>query len=423
MPQIDVTLELPQRIAAGLASGQLERIGGVIQNAASKQVVGWLREGGQVASNPELANGLLRTVLNSSTESLASTATGLLNNAMIAQNHYTVMTQLQGLTTLVSVVGGIGILNIATTAVTFTLLSRRLNQLERQIAELYEAMKKEFNQDRQAELNSALKAARNAFEMQSTDNKRNRAKTAFENFDKFRHHLWIQLEETFDESISPESNEQLLELTLLAMQIDSLSVRCHLEVNELDIAKQELSDVLDEYRNWLEKLVHRFLGQNRAIYFHESVSRDNLYRFMFIEEWLHLNDEEWQNSHEDDVLMKLLLAYRPTFWSKETAKRVKDIASFNSPARFKFRKKKHEDIKAPHLVALDQADLIVEQYRGLVGFQAEINAVERLGISMPAWEKQISDRLAVNNIDLAEHDDYVLLVDHDYLNNVNRLSD
>ncbi len=423
MPQIDVTLELPQRIAAGLASGQLERIGGVIQNAASKQVVGWLREGGQVASNPELANGLLRTVLNSSTESLASTATGLLNNAMIAQNHYTVMTQLQGLTTLVSVVGGIGILNIATTAVTFTLLSRRLNQLERQIAELYEAMKKEFNQDRQAELNSALKAARNAFEMQSTDNKRNRAKTAFENFDKFRHHLWIQLEETFDESISPESNEQLLELTLLAMQIDSLSVRCHLEVNELDIAKQELSDVLDEYRNWLEKLVHRFLGQNRAIYFHESVSRDNLYRFMFIEEWLHLNDEEWQNSHEDDVLMKLLLAYRPTFWRKETVKRVKDIASLNSPARFKFRKKKPEDIKAPHLVALDQADLIVEQYRGLVGFQAEINAVERLGISMPAWEKQISDRLAVNNIDLAEHDDYVLLVDHDYLNNVNRLSD
>ena len=50
MPQIEVMLELPVKIAQGLASGQLKRVGGVIVDAASKQVVAWLREGGRIAS-------------------------------------------------------------------------------------------------------------------------------------------------------------------------------------------------------------------------------------------------------------------------------------------------------------------------------------------------------------------------------------
>ena len=416
-------LDVPQRLAAGLANGQLERIGGVIRDAASKQVVGWIREGGQVASNPELASGLLKSVLSASSDGVASAATGVISNAMIAQNHYSVMTQLQGLSSLVTVAGGIGILNIATSAVTFALLSRRLNQIEQQIVELYEEMKKEFNQDRQAELNSALKAARNTFEMNEKDNKRNRAKTAFENFDKFRHHLWIQLEELFNEDASPENNLQLLELTLLAMQIDSLTIRCQLEVGEPKIAKDHLNEFLQEYRNWLQKLTNRFLGQNRAIYFHESVSRDDLYRFMFIEEWLHEHDEVWQSNHEESLLMKLLMAYRSSFWSKETASLINDIETRNSPGLInRLRRKQVESQQLPHLDALDHAALLVEQYRGLVGFQAEINALERLGVSMSAWEEHISDKLSVKNIDLEKHDDYVLLVDRDLLKVADRLS-
>ena len=50
MPQIEVMLEVAPQIALGLASGRLERVGGVVREAGSKQIVMWLREGGQIAS-------------------------------------------------------------------------------------------------------------------------------------------------------------------------------------------------------------------------------------------------------------------------------------------------------------------------------------------------------------------------------------
>ena len=73
---LEVALEVPLVIAKGLASGQLERAGGVVRDIASKHVVMWLREGGQIASNTDLAGGLLKTVLQASSGGMASTLTG-----------------------------------------------------------------------------------------------------------------------------------------------------------------------------------------------------------------------------------------------------------------------------------------------------------------------------------------------------------
>ncbi|MBA3923952.1 MAG: hypothetical protein H0X31_20565 [Nostocaceae cyanobacterium] len=44
MDILTATFELPHWIAEGLGSGAYERIGGVIVNSGTKQVVAWLRE-------------------------------------------------------------------------------------------------------------------------------------------------------------------------------------------------------------------------------------------------------------------------------------------------------------------------------------------------------------------------------------------
>ena len=55
MTPLNVVFDLPAALANGLQNGAYERVGGVIRDSNSKQVVAWLREGGNgVVSQPPL---------------------------------------------------------------------------------------------------------------------------------------------------------------------------------------------------------------------------------------------------------------------------------------------------------------------------------------------------------------------------------
>jgi hypothetical protein len=58
---ITVLFDVPAQVAQGLMNGSLERVGGVVRDSSSKQVVMWLQEGGSEVSkalaNPPLAGG------------------------------------------------------------------------------------------------------------------------------------------------------------------------------------------------------------------------------------------------------------------------------------------------------------------------------------------------------------------------------
>ena len=43
-----VHLQIPEFIAAGLASGEMQRVGGVIRYTDNKRIIAWLRDGGKV---------------------------------------------------------------------------------------------------------------------------------------------------------------------------------------------------------------------------------------------------------------------------------------------------------------------------------------------------------------------------------------
>ena len=76
MLPLEVVFEVPPEIVRGLATGTLERVGGVIREQGSKQVVMWLREGAQIANNSNLAGGVLRSVLNVGSGGLSGAAFG-----------------------------------------------------------------------------------------------------------------------------------------------------------------------------------------------------------------------------------------------------------------------------------------------------------------------------------------------------------
>jgi hypothetical protein len=58
---LNVVFDVPALVAQGLLNGSLERVGGVVRDSSSKQVVMWLQEGGSEVSkalaNPPWAGG------------------------------------------------------------------------------------------------------------------------------------------------------------------------------------------------------------------------------------------------------------------------------------------------------------------------------------------------------------------------------
>lgn len=79
---IQPTLEVPERIFAGLATGSFERVGGVIVEKHSRQIVMWLRD---VSQFDDAQKQLMMSsgVLSSRSFGLLMTSAAMLNTVML----------------------------------------------------------------------------------------------------------------------------------------------------------------------------------------------------------------------------------------------------------------------------------------------------------------------------------------------------
>ena len=406
MPQIEVKLEVPLRIAKGIARGQLERVGGVIVDASSKQVVAWLREGGQIANNPELADGLLKTVLDLGTTGLATGTLGVLNTAVTARSHFLIMQQLRGLANLVGFAAGVGVLNLGATVISTAVLLKRLGDLEKAIEGLYELVTKEFSQDRRVKLEAAIQTAKNSMSFDGQEHRTFQANLAVNNLYAARQHIWLEMDNLKGSASTAENNKLMQDNLLQAMQLDELRCRCLLALDLPSNAIEYLSESLNAYRESSRHLIHRHLGEHRAVYFHKSVSESDLMRYFAIEHWLR---------SDGDRLLEIVLANRHDFWNRNIASESKVAAADKDKRRRlpKLHKASRDD--QPHIDALDMSELLIENHQRFEGLHTEISAIERLRISHSDWENQQNDALAKADISLAEHNDYVLLVDEEWL--------
>lgn len=171
-----------------------------------------------------------------------------------------------------------------------------------------------------------------------------------------------------------------------------MRIRCYLETDQPKLARNRLKERLKDYQKLTREFVHKLLGVHHARYFHEKVNVEDLDRYIRIEGWLHHG--------KGDVLMDIIKKYRHDFWNQDA---IQDIIPGRSLPGRPPEKPIH------HLTALAQAELLIENFHRLEGFEREIEVIEHLGLA--EWEA-IADKADFN---IEEHDDYVLLVDTDAL--------
>lgn len=390
MLPLEVVFEVPPAIVRGLATGAFERVGGVIRETGSKQVVMWLREGAKIADNSDLPAGVLKSVLDVGSGGLSGVAFGALDAVVAANRHNQIMQQFGALTNLVGMVGGIGVLNLAITVVSATILLKRLSDIEKSIKDLGAGITKLFANDRRVKMEAAINAANLALTMEGDNNRRTHAHLAIDKLFEARQHIWLEIDTLKGCSRYAENNELMQKNVEQAMRLDALYGRCLLELENITLAKNFLESNLQEYRETSRNIVHRHLGAHRAAYFHHTVLESDMLRYIAIENWLRPGGNR---------LMEVLLGNRRDFWNNDVA----DGKGIKKPG------------KQRYIDALIHSELLIENYQRFRGLHAEIEVIESRIISYSEWELQQEEALAKAEINLAEHQDYVLLVDKDWL--------
>ncbi len=407
MPSIEVLLEVPPAIAQGLANGTLERVGGVIREVGNKQVVAWLREGGQLVNNTDIVNGLMG---NLAQVGQISSVTGILDTVVSARSQYLVHKRLRAIEMQVQFFGAVSLLNIAISTVTLLNMIQRFQALEKQIQAVYKGIVTEFNRDRQVHLETTLNGFRNMIEAEG-DSYKQEAPRLNENLDGAGQQILCDVKAMLESSVPPEQGYMVEDCLLLAMQVDTMRIRCFLEMGEHTLARRQLNNCLKKHQKLTQDFVNIWLGARRALYFHEKVIDENLQRYIRIESWLR---------GKDDVLMDIIKESRKNFWDKDANPAVhqsrlqRGINRINSIPPFNKLRQQSKELPR-HLRALEQSELLIENYKRLYMCERELDAIERLG-GLEEWKARereaITDK-ADFNID--KHDDYVLLVDTDML--------
>ncbi|MCY4145305.1 MAG: hypothetical protein OXE95_10475 [Chloroflexi bacterium] len=396
MPQVEVMLDVPLPIEQGLATGQLERVGGVVREAGSKRVVGWLREGGQVAGNVDLASGALKNLLNASAGDGASGTAGLVD----AASNFLMTQQMQSLTSLLQFNTGLGMMNLTVTTISLVYLRRRMAEIEDKIDGLYD----EFEHDREANLQAGLESAEDAATAGVAGDKANQREYARQAVDRFRE-ARKPMRDKLDELLWRGSIDTLVAQIVRAIEIDAVMVRCYLDNADIANAKRHLADALAKYRHTIRELIQRHLHEQRSLYFHKSVSKEDFLRYIAVRKWLADYDKSL-----GQLLLEAIFTDRENFWDPE---RIESIDPASSATNFLSRLTSRDDENAAgeprHLWALEQFDLLIENFNQLRGIDLELKAIERLGISTDAWRAMQEDALEKAEINLAEHDDYVFM--------------
>lgn len=382
---LKVYFEIPAQIALGLASGRLERVGGIVRETANKQVVAWLRESGQLAfSDPNLTADLLQVVQKSSS-GLAAVATSVLDAAVTARSHHVLMREMKVIERLSNLAVITGVLNLGLGAISFVTMFQNTTRL----AELITA---EAQRDRDVERESVIEYLGLLKDL-SAERKNMSSALAVMPLLKTRNNLLRDFGETLSAPgrLSIELTHNAIHLLVSTMQLDVLHVRSYLDSGEIAAARSRLKDCVKDYKLHVRASVQELLGEYPAMYFHKDVKADDFQRYLRIEEWMR---------GRDDILLDLVEERRADFWNRAA------IGALGPDRLAVLKRDKHID----HLTALTMAELLIEYQQRLEGYEIEIATMR---MSVEEWD-------TLTNL---EERDFAVVVDLEQLDNLDRTSD
>lgn len=371
--KIRVELEVPDDIAKGLLNGTLERVGGVIRFADSKQVVAWLREGGNMSRNVSSGMNLLPSLLRAAGMNAKSIAV------------------VAGAVTIAG-----PLLDVGITAFTIYRLQRRIESLKQEIADIYDRLDQNFEKAKAAKLDAALYLAGQFLNAEDIDIRRGMLHGVIQGL--------VLAEKELLQDISSALNENKLSLAgkLIdcAISVDTMAARCADDFGQQELAINSLKENVAVLRPHVDRLLLRLVGGQPALYFHRSVSEDYLDRYMQIRAWL---------SGEKDVWETVAKEARKNFWNEKAIKRL-----FRE--RRRFLHVWHEQREDPfYIEALPRAEELIESFQRFESYALDLESPDRPSRDLETLSAEAAQRLA-------DHDDYVLLIDEDALGRVGRLS-
>jgi hypothetical protein len=406
MGVLEVLFEVPAFIEHGLSSGALERVGGVIRDVASKQVVVWLRDGNLVETALQTANplsGVMQAAqLASSVYDKYMTRQMISSvGSQITANHAATMTALNSLGASVQMVTAISsltlggqLLNLALSGATLVTINRRLGEMKQQLEGMEAKLLAEFEQDRVVDFEGAISAANDFFEGKKEETRGAAYRSAVEGLEKARKHFMLNFEKALEKA--PSRNHLVLAQNYLirAMYAETLRIRCYWAMEEDEIARKRFREAMPIFQLGVERLIRVWLGKKSGVYFHKDVPNYNLARFLRIQQWLRgvsVGDNPL-------VMFEILDEMRSQFWDA-------DVLEKNIVDKVARREGISTDTNLRLANNLFQAELLIENFERLLGFELEMREAR---LSFHEWENLVSEE------DLTEHG-AALIIDSDIL--------
>ena len=387
MSTVNATFQIPEQIAQGLSNGTYERIGGVVREIGSKQVVSWLRE--NVKSDSVLSNSSVLSSVSSAANNLSTVVSNLSNVASI--------------------------LNLAVSTMGFTIVLKHIGDIEQQLEQAQKVLRAidyKIDLSFYANFRAALDLAFNAFTMTNSETRKMSAMQAINRFLEAEHHF-TKLTDIEIGNGSLVADEYLTTLCLAYIT----EVRCYLELEELDTARRRLREGAAALRPRFEKHVNTLLTSNPAAYLHPSVKYQvGLKHLTKVYQWLKPGVDE--NDIFDMQRENLFnLAQNPEEWiySLPQAIRIpkpaiqKNVLNGLAKRSKKLigalpgRISKNSESKTGSQEALTQSleieiyshlpaimglmGSMVENYNRLAMYESEVATIHQLGMSFQEWQQ------------------------------------
>jgi hypothetical protein len=369
---VQATLQVPEHIAQGLSSGIYERVGGVVREVGSKQVVAWLREASETA----------KPVLSS-------------------------------IMSLSSVGAVASVLNLAVSTTGFIIVLKRLGVIEQQLEqaqEVLQAIDYKIDLSFYANFRAALDLAINAFTMNNSETRKMSAMQAINRFLEAEHH-YAKLTDMEIGNGSQVADEYLSTLCLAYVT----EVRCYLELEEIDTARRRLQEGAAILRPRFEKYVNTLLTSNPAAYLHPSLKDQlGLKRLTKIYQWLEpgldesgvfemqrenlfklaQNPEDWTNSLPQAIRIQKVGAVTSTNMLNDLARQSKKlIGALPSIAKIKAGS---PEVVTPSPEAeaygrlpamMELMETMIENDNRFAMYELEVGTIHQLGMSFQEWRQ------------------------------------
>lgn len=399
MPLLEVAFNVPQTILNGLMSGTFERVGGVVRDTATKQVVAWLRDSNVLQS---IAHAQIPLIPNPISLIVGAAQVG----AQLIDGHFTrdaiqgvsgqveevrqltalvsgqvtaVSNQLSSLTLLNTFMASGQVLNFALTTVSLYATMKRFDQLAKQLDSLTSLVKSEFNRDRDVAFRRALQSARDVFESRESGYRDAAARSAIDGLYEARMLFMHDFDEVMKTADSPDEWQIAQHYLIRAMYAEMSRIRCYLIAGSLETARTRLAEDRPIFRDATVTLVTRWLGKHPAIFFHKDVSEALLNRFLGVQHWLSMPDSTTSIS-KHQLLSQALLQYRSDFWNDEVIQEDFRNTLLRLPnTGLAQRLKALPD-------AMAQIELLIENYQHLLGFDLELATIR---LSVEYWDKLV----------------------------------